>query len=111
MLIIKFHALHVMGLGWEGTVLVLAYPMIEEPFEPTMVGTVGNVVRAIVRIIRKCGLQVDANNGSGRIACGDCNGTGICTLIDPCTAHSISRSHYYCTLSTGNHGSNINEYH
>ena len=61
MLIIKFHALHVMGLGWEGTVLVLAYPMIEEPFEPTMVGTVGNVVRAIVRIIRKCGLQVDAN--------------------------------------------------
>ena len=50
-------------------------------------------------------------NGSGRIVCGDCNGTGICTLIDPCTAHSISGSHYYCTLSTGNHGSNVNEYH
>ncbi|MCI8291779.1 MAG: hypothetical protein HFJ25_06020 [Clostridia bacterium] len=37
-------------------------------------------------------------------------GTGARMISGPCTVHSISGKHYYCT-SSSEHGNNVSQYH
>lgn len=46
----------------------------------------------------------------GRMVCTICGGEGQIETTGPCTAHTITSSHYYCT-SSSHHGNNVSEYH
>ena len=52
----------------------------------------------------------DVCGGTGKVICSKCNGTGSTTTSVNCE-HNYSDAHYYCALSTDNHGTNVSEYH
>ena len=46
----------------------------------------------------------------GEVNCTTCGGDGQIERSGPCTAHTVSGGHYYCT-SSSNHGNNVGQYH
>ncbi|MCI8548931.1 MAG: hypothetical protein HFJ38_08670, partial [Bacilli bacterium] len=46
----------------------------------------------------------------GKVNCTTCGGDGQIERSGPCTAHTVSGGHYYCT-SSSNHGNNVGQYH
>ena len=46
----------------------------------------------------------------GKVNCTTCGGDGQIETSGPCTAHTVSGGHYYCT-SSSHHGNNIVQYH
>ena len=60
----------------------------------------------VIGYIRVCGTC----GGNGNVNCLICNGDGIVEKEGPCSAHSVTWQHYYCT-SSSQHGNNVNEYH
>lgn len=46
----------------------------------------------------------------GKVSCPTCGGDGQIERSGPCTAHTVSSGHYYCT-SSSHHGNNVAQYH
>ena len=46
----------------------------------------------------------------GKRTCPTCGGDGQIESSGPCTAHTVSGGHYYCT-SSSHHGNNVAQYH
>jgi len=49
-------------------------------------------------------------NSSGHVTCPTCDGDGQIETRGPCTTHTVTGGHYYCT-SSSHHGNNVGQYH
>lgn len=112
-LVERIFTMEIMCCGFKHLALLTGYiviPMEQRGYRIT-VSTRPHVWRIRLKVRDAFDFGDDCTHcSSGKVSCWSCGGDGQIETNGPCTAHTVTGRHYYCT-SSSHHGNNVTQYH